>query len=277
MESIIQVLFLTIVQMIDIVGIFIVVGFILGLLEKYSNTFLRRAYGEKGILWTALIGTPIHEIGHLLMCLIFKHRVTKVKFFQRNDPNGVLGYVEHSYHPGSLYQRIGNFFIGIGPIFSGIGAIMLSMYLLVPNTYQAFLSYLNKEMTAGSITKETIQTTFNACWILWNSLFSIENIQNPLFWLFLVLSISISSHIALSPADIQELKNGCIAILVLLLFFNLVGTLMKIDTKGLIDVFTMYNAYWLAFSSIAIFFSCITLAISFILYKMKSNVRRLVS
>jgi hypothetical protein len=55
-----------------------------------------------------------------------------------------------------------------------------------------------------------------------------------------------------------------------LFIINLIAGFLDIDTYRLIVKLTEYNTYVLAFSSIALLFSFITLVISLILYKMRS-------
>src|SRR6185437_12024785 len=63
-------------------------------------------------------GVAIHELGHAFFCLIFRHKIVKMKLFSPQS-DGTLGYVQHSYNPASTYQKFGNFFIGTGPIWFG--------------------------------------------------------------------------------------------------------------------------------------------------------------
>jgi hypothetical protein len=267
LESLLNTLMLSVVELFFLLGFLIGVGFLLGVLEKYSNKFLYKALGPRGVLVTAWIGTPVHELGHLLQCFIWGHRVTKVKFLQLNNPNGVLGYVEHQYNPGSVYQQIGNFFIGMGPIFSGIGALMLGMYILIPESYLTFSAYIDSNISPGS---NDLMVIVNATLAITQSLFTLDNLLNPLFWLFLLFAVSISSHIALSKADINGSFKGLLMIFFVLFITNLVAGFFGIDTYNFIVKLTQYNAYVLAFSSIALLFSFFTLLISYILYKFKS-------
>jgi len=107
---------------------------ILGIIEYRANFFTWRVVGRKGIMATAWIGTPIHELGHLLMCRLFKHEIIKFKLLDLKDPDGILGYVNHEWDRKSLYQNIGNFFIGMGPIFSGTAVLILGIYIFLPNS-----------------------------------------------------------------------------------------------------------------------------------------------
>lgn len=262
---------LSLVELFLLLGFLIGVGFLLGMLEKYSNKFLYKALGPRGVLATAWVGTPIHEFGHLFQCFIWGHRVTRVKFLQLNNPNGVLGYVEHQYNPASMYQQIGNFFIGMGPIFSGIGALMLGMYVLVPESFLTFSVYIENHVAPNVQNSNHLMVIWSAILAITKSLFTFENFLNPLFWLFLLFAISISSHIALSRADINGSARGLFMIFFVLFVTNLVTGIFDINTYRFIVKLTEYNAYVLAFSSIALLFSFITLLISYILYKLKAG------
>lgn len=243
------------------------IGFILGILETYANTFLSKAFGRKGVLVTAWIGTPIHEIGHLLMCFFWGHRVTKVKLLQLNQTNGVLGYVEHQYNQSSMYQQIGLFFIGLGPIFSGMGSLILGMYFMLPDTYVALTEYIFHELTFDGTT--SVGVVAESLFIMVESFFTVENLINPLFWLYIVVAICISSHIALSRADIEGASRGLIALFITLIMFNVVASFLGIDAQQTVAKIAQYNLYVLAFSSIALLFSFITLLCSYLLYRWR--------
>jgi hypothetical protein len=267
LPSFLNLLFTSFFQLLSLVGVLITVGFIMGILETYANTFLTKALGRKGVLFTAWIGTPIHEIGHLLMCFIWGHRVTKVKLLQLNPTNGVLGFVEHQYNHGSMYQQIGLFFIGLGPIFSGIGSLILGMYFMLPDTYVALTEYIFHELTFdGTPIVGVLVKTLS---IILESFFTVDNLLNPLFWLYIVVAICISSHIALSRADIEGASRGLIALFITLIIFNVVASFLGIDTQQTIAEIAQYNLYVSAFSCIALLFSLITLLCSYLLYRWR--------
>ncbi len=270
--SFLHILLVSLIELLYLFGILMAVGFILGVLERYASTFLVRTFGPRAVLVTAWIGTPIHEIGHLIQCFIWGHRVTRVKLLQVNSPTGVLGYVEHSYNRNSMFQKMGNFFIGMGPIFSGIGALVLGMYLLVPKSYIVFNAYIHQHVSLEILDVNVVKMAGGAVFALTKGLFTVENLINPLFWLFLVLAISISSHIALSKADIQGSARGLLMIFFVLVLFNIVSGVLQLDSYRMIVKLAEYNAYILAFSSIALFFSLINLALSFLFYLMKKYI-----
>ncbi|CRK81786.1 hypothetical protein [Neobacillus massiliamazoniensis] len=264
---------LSFVELLYLLGIIIAIGFLLGLLERYSNRFLYGALGPRGVLLTAWIGTPIHEIGHLLMCFLWGHRVTRIKLLQLNSTDGTLGFVEHAYNRNSIYQQVGNFFIGLGPIFSGIGSLILGLYLLVPQSFATFKLQIQQHVSFEKLDLNVLKNFGDALMVIGKSLFTVQNLETPTFWIYLILAIGISSHIALSKADIQNSAKGLQMIFILLVLFNIAAKFLNIDSYKLIGQLAEYNAYVLAFSSIAILFSLITLTVSFLLYKLKNGRR----
>ena len=93
-------------EIVGLFGIFFALGFVLSKLQTAVQTNYHRTIGWKGILLTAWIGTPIHEISHIFFAKIFRHRITHVSLFKPNKVTGNLGHVEHSYNSLSLYQPI---------------------------------------------------------------------------------------------------------------------------------------------------------------------------
>lgn len=264
--EILQLIGMSLLQLVALLGVLIGSGLLLGLLEKLSNSLLVRALGMRGVLLTAWLGTPVHELGHLLMCFIWGHRVTSVRLLRLNRQDGVLGYVQHEYNPNSMYQQAGNFFIGIGPLFSGIGALLVGMYYFVPQAFVAFKAEVEQQVLLQTLNFNVFKIVVEAAASIGKSFFSVENILQPSFWLFLLIALSISSHMALSRADIHNSANGLVTIFIALFLFNLFGKIFHIDSAGLVGKIAEYNAYLLAFASVAIFFSLVTLSISAVIY-----------
>jgi hypothetical protein len=247
-----------------VTGSLILVGLILGLLENWANLYIQGAFGRKGILVTAWIGTPIHELGHLLMCYVFRHKINKLKLFSLKAKDRTLGYVNHSWNPKSLYQNIGNFFIGMGPIFSGTTALVIGMHLLLPDSFARVANYLSLEPAQPD--QYTLTKIFALTTGLFESIFSVQNLLSLNFWIYFTLAIAISSHIALSKEDLKGAGRGLITIFTFILLVNLVALVFNADFSGLFaDILTL-NIYILAFSMISIIFSLIRLILSVFAY-----------
>ncbi|GAA0732802.1 hypothetical protein [Clostridium oceanicum] len=267
MSIIILSLKMSIIQILYFLGIFIGIGIILGFLEKKINKNMQRAFGWNGVLMTAVIGTPVHEIGHMLMCLIFNHRVNKVCLLNTSGKNGYLGYVQHSFNRSSIYQRIGNFFIAMGPLFSGLIVLLTSMYFFIPKSFKLFVNYL-KNINPETISLEKfLSNSFS----IYKYIFNMENIKSVNFWIFLFIAISLSAHIALSLVDMKNQIEGLKFIFAVIFMVNIVIYSLNLKIVAYLRFVIYYNQIIFALFSITLIFSVLTYLISKILALVKSR------
>lgn len=208
-------------QIIAIFGIFFLFGFILSMLQRATHRQYVQTLGWRGILWTAWIGTPIHELGHVVFAKIFRHRVHRISLFAPNAATGNLGSVDHSFNPKSLYQRIGNFFVGAAPLIFGAVFLTLLLRTLVPNEKAIFQPLAGAGADIGSITIAAQETLAR--------LFAPENLGAWNFWLFLYISFCIASHMAPSRRDLRGMWRGFFWIIILLFIANSVALLLGKD------------------------------------------------
>jgi len=271
MENILlNVLKISLFETFCVTGALILTGIILGIFENRANFYVQSVLGMKGIMITAWIGTPIHESGHLLMCYLFRHKISEFKLFSLRPREGVLGYVNHSWNSKSLYQNIGNFFIGMGPIFSGTAALILGMYLFLPDSFATFSSYLSFE--PGQPDSQTLADIFMLTIQLFKSIFTAENLSSPGFLIYFALAIAISSHIALSKEDLKGAGRGLITIFFFIILVNAFALLLNADFSGFFMKILVLNIYMLAFSMISVVFSSIRLVLSAFVYVLVSRV-----
>ncbi len=214
-------------QLIWLLGLLFVFGLILYVFARFTRITYVKSVGQKmDIIFTGWIGTPVHELGHAIFCVLFGHRIVEMKLYQPNSDDGTLGYVNHAYNPNSTYQKIGNFFIGVGPIIFGALVLYAALYYLVPNMNEVFASIQSQSQT---LVKGVQGEYANALAALWGttkatlgSLFKASNFSDYKFWIFLYISICVSSHMQLSPPDIKGAKGGLISIVVFFLVLNLI-------------------------------------------------------
>lgn len=241
-------------------GVIILAGLLLGILETQSNRNFHKGLGRNAIMVTGIVGTPVHELSHALMALLFGHKITAIKLFQRPDRDGVMGYVNHAYNPKNIYHQVGNFFIGIAPIFGGLLVIMALLALLLPQVLESFMGVVTKSLAVETLSGASFSELFSAYWELLQLLFAGENFKNGRFYLFLFLAICISSHISLSPADIKGAFKGLVFIFLILLILNAIGLSQSILVVDMLR----YNVLMTSFLMIAVIFSLIAFGISLI-------------
>ena len=78
---------------------------------------------------TGMLGSPVHELSHVVACLLFGLRIRKMSLYSPNAITGQLGYVTFTYRPTSMRNAIGMAVQGIAPLISGglIALILLDL------------------------------------------------------------------------------------------------------------------------------------------------------
>jgi hypothetical protein len=179
------------------------------------------------ILFTGWIGTPVHELGHAVFCLIFGHKITEIKLYKPNSEDGTLGYVNHSYNTKNLYHRIGNFFIGTGPVIFGSLVIYLS-YIWIIDTSASSIQLKNVEITYTGL-QSFLDSFKNGVEYITGTLFTQANFDSLWFYIFLYIALSVASHMQLSPPDLKSAGSGFLLITILLLIANTILLLTDVS------------------------------------------------
>jgi hypothetical protein len=108
-----KVVITTIGHLVWLLSLIFIFGLLLYLLARFTRTTYVKSAGVKlDIIVTGWFGSPVHEIGHALFCILFRHKIVDIKLYKPDPSDGTLGYVLHTYNQDSRYQKIGNFFIG---------------------------------------------------------------------------------------------------------------------------------------------------------------------
>ncbi|MFZ2803933.1 MAG: hypothetical protein WA001_01795 [Patescibacteria group bacterium] len=220
------------IQAVVLFGLFFVLGYVLSKLQGWTQENYFRSVGWKGILWTAWIGTPVHELCHLLFALLFGHRIVRVRLFAPNRETGELGEVQHSYNPGNFYQVAGNFFIGAAPTIGGAFVLGLLAYFLLPNGKE-----LLPTLASGSASFPSFVT---GIFSVLAKIFAPQNFQSTAFWIFLYISFCVSCHLAPSKVDRGQMWGGFVWLLLLLVAFNVVGLFFRYDPSTLVVSFATH-------------------------------------
>ncbi|MDD7794201.1 hypothetical protein [Clostridium sp. 'White wine YQ'] len=258
MNIFIEIIIKTILETFYLTGTVILIGFLLGVLRNSTLRNFQRSFGSKALMITGFIGVPIHELSHAILAVFFRHRINSIKLLQKPDVNGVMGYVNHSYSKNSIYQQIGNFFIGIAPIFGGVFSIVALMHFVIPKSYNKLIGILESGLKVTTLNKSIVEGIINSYIGLFKNIFSLENFKNPYFYIFLFISICISSHISLSSADIKGASRGLTIIFAILLILNIFGLSKYISEINIIR----YNILLTGVLLVAVILSIITYVIS---------------
>ena len=192
---------------------FIVFALVIHWLERVMTMRLAERFGWRSVLWTGWLGTPIHELSHVAMCVLFRHRVDEVALFEPDRESGRLGYVRHSFKPGNWFEEIGNLFIGIAPLMGGSIALAILLWLFYPAAASAAIE-------AARIPQESTGIV-NQIWFvstkIAGEILSLANIRTARFWIFLYFVLCVGSHMAPSWSDYKGASRGVLMTAALLL------------------------------------------------------------
>jgi hypothetical protein len=272
----------TFYQILAIFGFIFIFGILLYFVSRSTRRVFVNSYnGKLDIYLTGWIGTPVHEIGHAVFCLLFGHRINEIKLFAPNSNDGSLGYVNHSYNSESLYQNIGNFFIGSGPIIFGSLLLYALMYWLLPNFKEISSIVSSSELRDvnffGLI--HNIGSTLLVGLKLIGQIFSFSNLGSLLFFIFLYVSLCISSHMQLSPPDITGMLSGLGTIIAIFLIINFITLLFGFNITNYILYLSRFTSVLLGVFMFSLFISLINFFITYIVISIIHYIKykRLVS
>ena len=151
-------------------------------------------------LWfaTSVLGTPVHELGHAIMCLLFGHRIEKIRLFPNR--RGVA-LVQHTYNRKNPWATMGNLFIGMGPILTGLAVMLAVLSLVYPASWQAFHA-----AEGGGV--RAIEALFDGIWQLFRGLLLEETRPVWVRIVAVIALLSVAMHVRLSTADLRGMQRG---------------------------------------------------------------------
>ncbi len=237
---------------------------LLHLLERVTLRQLAKRLGWRAVLWTGWIGTPLHELSHAAMCLVFRHRIDKLVLFEPDLQSGRLGYVQHSYNPKNRFQQLGNVFIGVAPIVGGTAALCLLLFLFFPDAANAAVetdeiatAMHGQELVLvlqflGSRCAEVLSRIVN-----WNSLITLR------LWVFLYLVLCIGTHMAPSKSDYQGAARGAVLLIGGWLLVAISNTILGVEPDWFVSVSTPVAVFVAVVLSIAVALCALSAAVIF--------------
>lgn len=248
-------------------------GLVIEIIEKKSNYYLQRSFGYGGILITGL-GTVVHELSHLIFVVLGAMKPTEVKLFRpiQGKIDGVLGYVSY-VEPGSnsrgilkLYNKLFLIPIGIAPIIGGTLTILGSLKICLPNTFSYLINEIKSlNINVDKVSTEMLYSQLSLTKSFLGNLFTMDNMTNIRFWIFIFIVLSIASHMSLSTADIKGCLRGLPYLLIVIVLTGIILIMQNNTLDYIYNAMKIYNGYVVTFLSIAIMFSTLNLCIILII------------
>ncbi len=255
-------------------GAVVICGLGISLCRRAFLALLGRT-GRGIVIATSIVGTPVHELGHALMCLLFGHRITQMCLWNPRAADGNLGYVTHRYNRRNPIAVLGLLFIGLGPILLGTLVLTLTLWLCFPEALsgyaEATAALLSGKAGVGAVLAEGLRLIPRVGREL------IGGTARPLWArvLGVLVLLSVSLHMELSPADLKSALRalplyGVIALIVTVVC-GLVGA-------GAMDAVTgalrLASAYMVALFAVIFAAAMVQLVIALPIYLMRRLVGR---
>jgi hypothetical protein len=218
----------TLIQLFALGGPALLLIALLSWLSGYVGLFASRALGRSTYYFLfGWLGTLVHELGHLVAALLFRHQVGSFHPFTLDPKARVQGSVGIRPFYASLYQSFGLFFFGIAPVLFGSLIIYLALYLLFHGQMAEIWRMIDRR---SAVTGTGVGSVLMAGLSFLGFVFNPRNLLDWRFYVFLYIAFAVGSSIRLSPADVNIAKIGCLPFILLLFLFNTV--LLSIGAAG---------------------------------------------
>lgn len=248
-------------------GTVVVCGFAVRICSRAFSALLGNGSGAVFDI-TSVIGTPIHELGHALMCPLFGHKIGKIKLWSPTAENGVYGYVEHSYNRKNPWAQLGNLFIGMGPIFSGLGVVVLMLWLCFPAQWSEYLN-ASRVLVARGTTVSEIAGGVVSLFCAIPSAFASDWLRSLLG---LIVILPVSLHISLSWADVKGSVGAFPMYLLMLFVFALVTYFAGVEV-AIVSGLWLFNLRVLSLFCVVIAFAAVWVVIALIIRLVRMLIR----
>ena len=263
-------------QLLYFIGILFVVGFLIRVLNRTFYSMLN--YKKYVVYGTGIIGTPIHELSHALMCLVFGHKIVEIKLFQIDEESGTLGYVKHNYNRKNVYQVIGSFFIGTAPIFVGSLFICVLIKALLPEASVEIDAYLHDFALVQSMGISVYSIKYAAITffgILTAILASID--VGVIWWGFVLVALCVGIHMNLSGADVHNSLGALPYLIGAITVFNLVFGVVAFSVyENVAFYINLAGGYFMGILLFALMLSVACVAVAAMIKYGKSGLIRLI-
>ena len=220
---------------------YIVITYVFGLAYMLvggkNSTYIQRNFGWTGYCILGGVGVTFHELSHLITAVLFRHKINEVRLFRPREgkADGTLGYVNHSWNNNSLYQKIGNFFIGTSPMFFGAGLLFIILRIAYPSSFPEVAEI--SEMP-GSLA------------FAFTNMFKPENLLTMWTPIVLLITVFICPHMHMSWADVKGATSGAVTLMIAAVVVSLASVVIPVDAmasiQGALNTFVTYYIYALA-------------------------------
>lgn len=255
LNALLQILKNSSLQFLYFFGSLVIAGLLLTLISRWTqNVFQQFKFPNFGLYAFGVIGVPIHELCHAIFAKVFFHDVKGIKWFDPSGKNGSYGSVTHYYNESNFYHRIGLFFIGMGPVLLA-PVLLYGVYIwLVPGAAHFDFSILKPMKSFEAFGAALIKT---------------QNWKSIGFYVFLYLTVCVTSQMELSSADFKIARGGVFPFFALFFIANVIAFFAKFNLHGKFQHF-FHSTFviWIGFFALAIVVAVLNLVLCLVVMNL---------
>lgn len=186
--------------------------------------------GEKLLVGAHLLPTPLREFGHLTAAVLSFHRVGDFCLLTLHDPEGELGFVEHSYNPRNPVAILGNFFFAVFPAAMVLFAVFVVTRCLFAGCFEPFLTSVSELEATGAGPLAFLRAVL----AFPREVFSAAHTGIPakIIGCVLLLFLSLGAYVSLS--DLRQSVGGLFLFVLLVFLFSAVTAIFDDRLRNLI-------------------------------------------
>jgi hypothetical protein len=149
------------------------------------------------------------------------------------------------------------------------------MYFLLPNQQPVADIISSSGLRISNIMDVTSQWSaiYASAEAMIKQIFNPDNFSEISFWIFVYISLSIASHMELSPADLKGMMKGLITLVILLVLVNTVALLIGHDISSYIFYAGSFIGMFFGVYVYAIIVSLVNFILSFVFLSVYSLAR----
>lgn len=213
-------------QLALLLGPFALLALLLRVLETTVSRRLVSRLGFRAVLVTGWLGVPVHELSHVVACVLFGHKVERVQLFAPDARTATLGSVRHAWNPRNPWAQAGRLVIGVAPLLGGSAVLWWLSRTLGPTPAAVPVLDAASDWTAVA------HGAWEHARVLGGSFLHAETWTSGRTWLFLYLALCVGMHSAPSGADLRGARTGLLVFGVILLLANGIAVLSGADPRA---------------------------------------------
>ena len=189
----------------------VVFGVVVWAIQRLFCHLVGAGVGRPLLLGASALSTLLREVGHMCACVIFFHRIIDIKLLDLRDPDGELGFVEHSYNPRNPIALLGNLFYALFPVVLGLLAVLV----ILLTCFRGVIAPFFDEVAQLTQTGGGFADYARLCWDFLPRMFAQRSsgIFSAVVGAILLLAIVLGIHV--DPRELFDAVSGLLVYAVL--------------------------------------------------------------